>query len=786
MRTLFLTVLFFWSATLASAQISGESINKSFSIGFFEGGSYPAHTEIRQQFRTQLEAMLPTGLTAVYVPQGFKTAEWDREKSRLMAAELAADRSVDIVVALGPWTVEDLLEAGFDRPIIAAYRFSPKLEGLLDSTNRPVAENLTVRFEPSRIESDLARLVQLTRPKRLALLFFPSGNEQAAILEEATRIGQRQGFEVITAEGYDREGSYAFFKAYGRLTPKADALYLGPLWGFDAAKMRQFYEMTARDRLPAFSSEGEYQALQGALVAGSGESLRVTARYAAWKAHRIMQGAVPADLPVTFPEQNGLTFNEAAGRHFGIPLGRRLGLGTQVVKTGPPTGAEMFTLTEAIDRALVQNPGYLARYDALESAAQAAGQAWSAYLPNLRAEGSLFYHDDNTVQNDDRFENKRYHAGLTLDQQILSLGAVRDIQLAANNRDMRGAELRQATLDLEYAVTVAFLNHVKATSVHDIRSAHRRIADECRQVAKAREQTKEGDHADVVRLEDEFLQTVRSLEAADHNLQVARILFNTLLGRPADMEFALEIGPLDASVVGGIDFLLGAMTEDPDLHQELREYLIAESRSHNPALEMKNLALVGQRTRLAGNTADFLPRIGFRASLNLVDERRPTEVFKEEHVTWSAGAKLELPLFWGTGRIKERKKLYAELSEMEYLKDDVSLEVAGKIDIQVNNLLSLTAQMYLSGSSARFAQEYVQLLIDDYTAGSRDISDLLESLANDRRARISAVVDRAGYSQAVAALVKELGWSVRDSGQSPDHMLLDRLKHLDPTGLLNR
>lgn len=776
MKTTLLTILSLWLAASALPQISGKTPTKTYNIGFFEGGPYPAHTEIRDHFRQQLTVLAPEGTDVVYVPQGFKSAEWNREESRRMAAELTADTTIDMVLALGPWTVEDLLAAGFDRPIIAAYRFDPKMEGLLDSTNRPIPENLTLRYSPQKIETDLSKIVRLKKIDTLAFLLFPSNDEQDKVLAEVQRLGGTFGFSVITAEAYDNDSAYAYFKAYGRLSERADALYVGPLWGLDASQLTQFYEAAGRDHVPVISSEGEYQAFKGALAACSGESLRVTARYAAWKAMRIMQGAIPADLPVNFPEQSGLTINQVASRYFEVSIDHQLRLVAQVVRTAPPGDAETFALTEAVNRALVQNPGFLSRYDALEAAAQAAGQARAAYLPSLKAEASAFYYDNNTVHNDNRFDNARYQAGLTLDQELLSVGAIRDIQLAANQRDQRGAELRRAGLDLEYGVTVAFVNYARASTLYDIRAAHRRMADECRQIAKAKEELGEVKNDDLVRWEDEYLQTTRDLEAADHDLKVARILFNTLLGRPGETQIGLEITGVDGSSVTQLRTVLYSILDHDSSSENLREYLAGESMTHNPEYELSDLAVTGQHVRLSRNSADFLPRIGFRASLNLVDQRQDTEVFQEEHTTWSAGARLELPLFLGGGRFKEKHKLRAELSQLENLRDETILRVASRIGVELDQLQSLTAQLYLSVSSARLAQQYVQSVIDQYDDGTRDISDLLDAVTNDRRARIRVASDQAAYYRSAAALVRELGWSVHDSGQPPDRMLLERLE----------
>ncbi|RKX23892.1 MAG: hypothetical protein DRP45_09435, partial [Candidatus Zixiibacteriota bacterium] len=298
--------------------VHGQVIKTIWNIGFFEAGDYPSNSKFREHFRDQLTAALPEGYEVVFVPQGFKSADWNRDSSRTMAAGLVADRSVDLVVTMGPWTVEDLLEAGFDRPVVAAFRFDPMAEGLTDSLGRPIADNLTVRIRPGKLESDIRVLTSLTTVGRLGFLSFPSVYEPSLMLEKLRQLGKMYQFEVVTAEGYDNEGTYAFFKAYREIDKNIDALYLPPLWGCDATKMRNFYAQALHDGIAVMSSGGEYDVSQGAFAAGSGESVRVTSACHVWKVKRIIQGTVPADLPTMVPDFAGVCVSEFAASLFGI------------------------------------------------------------------------------------------------------------------------------------------------------------------------------------------------------------------------------------------------------------------------------------------------------------------------------------------------------------------------------------------------------------------------------------------------------------------------------------
>jgi ABC-type uncharacterized transport system substrate-binding protein len=261
----------------------GQDDQTTWQIGFFEGGAYPAHNDLRQQVYEQLPVLAPSGVTVVFAPHGFKSAGWIRDTSRQMAAELTADTTIDLVFALGPWTVEDLLEAGFDRPIVAMFRWDPVAEGIADSTGRPVAENLTVRVRPGKIRSDLSLFAQLLDIKKLGVVYFPSNDESEQVIAEVRSVGERLGFEVVSAEGYDRNGTFAVFNAYNELPRSIDALYVPPLWGSGPNKVRQYYRQAFLQRKPTLASEGEFHVSRGAAVAASGESARAAARFHVWK-----------------------------------------------------------------------------------------------------------------------------------------------------------------------------------------------------------------------------------------------------------------------------------------------------------------------------------------------------------------------------------------------------------------------------------------------------------------------------------------------------------------------
>ncbi len=748
-----------------------------FRIGFFEGGPYPAHADFRNHFREQLGAMIPSGREAVYVPEGFKSAQWDREKSRGMARELAAADRIDLVVAIGPWSVEDLLEAGFKRPIIAVMRFDPVAEGLADEQGRPLFDNLTVRIRPGKLESDLRYLAELIPIDRLGVLCFPSGNEAATVVDRAGALGRQLGFEVTTAEGFDRNGTYAFFKAYRAIAGDVDALYLSPLWGFDSEKTRQFYSMVDRDGVATLSSEDSYHVTRGALAAGSVESTLERAHYHAFKAVQIIKGATPADLPTRWTDSYGLTVNDLVARQLEIKVPSDRRYDVRHVEATPPDNLERLTVIDAVALALTQSPDYQARQAVFEAAGSLASESRSAYLPHLSLRGSAVHFDNNSVNNDDRFTNNRYRVGLTLSQELFSPGTISDIQKATHRRALAGVDLRQAGLDLELAVTEAFLNVYQADQVRLVETTHQAQVNQCYRLARLRLALREAEAAEVWRWEAENLRAIASRQRAESNLAVARILLNTLLGRPGDYDFAADWQHFtDARFFAEESFLRQLTPTGTDRNRLMAFF--TEAASASPRLVAADRQVGVGRTNLAGNAAAFYPRVGFFGSLDLTDELAERPGFSEEWPTWSVGVGLELPLFLGGERFRARDRLRAELSGLEFQRDRESLGLASDIRVAVECLLSRAEEFPLAARAAELANQYYPQVSAQYASGQATLPQLLDAAQNDRRASLEAIIIQIEYYRAVAGLLHAAGISPNSNNRSPGEELISRVSVL--------
>lgn len=752
---------------LSAATSSATDTKRSFNIGYFEAGPYMVHSILRTEFYTQLRQMLPDDYEFVTIPQGFRSADWKRDTCRIMAQQLVYERSVDILIAMGPWVVHDLLEAGYDRPIIAMHQYDPDAEGLLDARGRPVVSNLTVHNRPTKMAEDLTFVSRLVDIKKLGFLYFPSGDEADEVLRKAQEIGHKLGFEVVTAAGADNYGTFAYFKSFNQLEKDIDALYVVPLWGLDNHNLPEFLNMVSDARKPCLTSEGKIILERGAFATSSMYSVVSEAIFNASKALRIMQGELPADLPTEFQSGHALAINNKAAKKCGVNLPEDVMTDFYVIDDPVVTDAGYFSLNDAVNRAMNQNPGYLAQMEALEVAARAASQAKSDYLPHLYSTTRITHVDDNFTHNWRGFiSNDIYETSINLEQQIFSLETIRNIQLASEERELKDVNFFQAQLDLELAVSLAYLNYLRAEDVLQAQVNNRALIEHNLELALAKVQVNRGDSLDIIRLEDERYQgTLRVIEAKT-NLRVARVMLNALFNLPGDEPFQPDSVTFSNESFFRNEGRVYQKISDPVLRKEVENKLMADAQALNPTTRLVDARINIQQALLARNSARFYPSLGLRASLNFSDWLEETPTFQEEKTTWSVSGVFKLPIFLGADRIRERGKLKAELSELEYYRDDASLAVMERVQANMHKLVAATSKITPATQSFKRAGQVLETIVPEFGSGDRTLLELLDAHSNALDAELAVINARYAYYEAMARLVHTAGWTVHDDYSS--------------------
>lgn len=760
------------SVLIANAALAKETIR----LGYIEGGKYPIHDAVRTEFQKQLQLNMPDSLEIIFDPSGFRSANWHRDTCRMMAENLAALEGMDIIVAMGPWVVEDLLAAGCKKPILAMHRFNAAAEGLIGTDGRPIADNLTVDYDPDQLKNDLTMFSRLKKIRKLGILYFATGDEHERLIVAAREIGNQLGFEVVTAEGYDNAGTFAFFKAYPELDRDVDAIYLPPMWGLDIKQANEFLSRMLASRKAAYTSEGRFFVERGAFASDAGYSYYTEGRRAVDKLFKIIDGATPADLPVIAKAPRGLSINLETADKLSIEPPIRAINDAFTIDAPPPSEATHFSLVDAVARAEQANPGILSRYDLLTAAGEAASQARAAYLPQINAGAAFSHFDDNTVYNArELIDQDRWVAGISLDQLLLSLQTVKNIKLAGQQKDFSQIELKQSRIDLELAVAAAYLNYLQAYELLQVEKQNRDLIDRGLIAASTLEALGQKKRQEYLRWEDERTIASQTIIEARTNLKAAEVLLKVLINLPADAPINVDDVAFDEERFYRDYSALRRFLDRESAQRSFLDYLVQSGLNENPqVLSHKNL-IEQQQTLLGRNRARYLPTVGFQAQLNWRDELADRLNFKEEKTTWNLSAHLRLPLFEGTDRVHEGRKIKARISSFEFERDNTSLKVMGAIETTGRHLLSAYYRVPMTSRSQSLARQNYELTAAEYEAGNQPQIDLLDAIAAVHRAESSYVVTRYRFYLTLATLVHEVGWASGGTGSDFVEMFIGKV-----------
>jgi putative tryptophan/tyrosine transport system substrate-binding protein len=232
-------------------------------------------------------------------------------------ARVAAAKRPDLIYAPTAFAASSVTKATKTIPVIFASVTDPTVIGLVASLARP-GGNATGTFQ---IQADLVskkfEMVReaMPRVKRIGVLLQAGGvpGDHGHQMQRHHDAGRESGFEVSTAD------FSSFDQVAGLLTKfrneRIEVVTVSSSFIL-ITRRREFVELTRRVAIPFVAHRVEW-AEAGALMT-YGADVHDTLRRTAQIAHRILNGARPADTPVEQASKFELIVNLATARQFGI------------------------------------------------------------------------------------------------------------------------------------------------------------------------------------------------------------------------------------------------------------------------------------------------------------------------------------------------------------------------------------------------------------------------------------------------------------------------------------
>lgn len=751
----------------------------TIKCGYFETGLHTVHAILRNEFQRQLKALSPEDKEFIFVPYGYADGGWKKDSCKVLAKKLATTNNIDLMITVGPWVVEDLLEAGYKGNILAMRQLDPRAIGLLGPNGYPTHENLTVHVKPNKIENDIIVLSSLFPIKKLGVIFFPANEkERDAIQEKINKVGQNLEIEIVYSEGFNNYGTFAFFNAWNKLEKDIDAVYIGPLWDMDATKINAFLDRIKNSKIPALTYEGKYLIDRGAFATNSAYSVVSEARYNAIKAIKIADGAKPNILPVEFIGGSSVMINEETMQKCELDINLNSLRGAELLSAPISEEASHLSLNDAVTRAMNTNPNYLATYDQIEQAVQMAKSAIANYLPDVDINAYSGYVDDNTLNNtNEPIDNSQFNASLSFQQTIFSLETIKAIKIAGRKKQLEEFNQKQAKLDLELAVSLAYLNYMRTLELQALHERYHQISERNLEISGTRYYLEDDERlSDYLRWQSERQQTKQRSLTAKTEADIARVMLNVLLNYPADHQIGIDTSiMINDELIIDITHISQLLSSKENI-SNFKDHLVALSKENHPAYNSFYLKRNIQNIMLSKTNARFFPTLDITTSYNFHHRLKNTQDFNEKHNSWSICGLLNFPIFKGTSRFHEKSRIKAKVNELEFRQDAYGLEQMGIIYQRTSRIINLSLILPGLRHSQSLAFQILDMVSMDYESDKVEIADLLDVINHSYQSEIRAINKHYQFATESAKLVNDLGFSSTESYGTYQDILRTKIK----------
>ncbi len=402
-----------------------------------------------------------------------------------------------------------------------------------------------------------------------------------------------------------------------------------------------------------------------------------------------------------------------------------------------------FTLDQAIDFALQNNPAVAQLTLAHEKSKTQVGQSISSFYPNITASGYFAYVTDVPVIEFDSIPipfgtHENYALQVSLQQVLFTWGKLYNAyKISDLAKDIAELSLMRKRQEVRYSVTDAFYGLLVLDEY--TRQTRASLAQLERFAASVETRFKAGlvSRFDLLRAQVQVENLKPQVIQVENTLKLAREGFKMLLGMDLDGEFTLD-GELRMIEE---DFSLDLLIEDA-----------IQNRS-----EIKNL----KKTERIAQLSQAIAR---RANLPSVvggatyERRKPFSITGEEwgsSLTFNLG--FEFPLFAGFNNLYKSREAGLVIKEARLALDN--LERAIIVEVKSAFLMYLAAKEAIDAAEKNVGQarEAFNIIETRYKNGLATSLEVLDTELAYRQAQVNYLTALKNYNTALAEIYKAIG-----------------------------
>ncbi len=710
-------------------------------IGVVLDGPWEGNDSVMRLFQSEINELLKGEFDIRFPERATLTADWSKNGVHRSVDQLLNDPQVDIVLALGILSGQDLARRGpLPKPCIAPYATDRSAQQLPASNGSSGMHNFTYIASINPLLRDLRLFHELIPYHKLVILSLRPYHE--AIPEIARNLKEELAAEGIDLTVITLDGKAD--PALAALPPDTEAVYLTPLL-LPATEFDHLVKSLIDRKLPTFSYLG-YEEVEKGILAGAAPATDFArlARRTALNLQRILLGEDAANLPATITRDERLTLNMATARAIGFSPTWNILIEAEQLFAEPVNAARHWSLESVVKEAMAVNLDLAATDRKVAAGLEDIRKARANLLPQLGLSATgLMIDEDRAAASFGTQAERSLSTSLELSQSLYSEPAWANYDIQKHQQTGRQEELRQLRLDVIQEASSSYLNVLRAKTLQTVQKNNLRLTRSNLDLARTRREVGFSSPAEVYRWENQLARDRRALIDADVSRTQAEIALNRVLHRPLEETFTTLGQGLDDPTLIASDPRLFKQLATPAAFARFRDFMVGEGLRTAPELKRLDAAIAAQqRARTAARRAFWVPELSLQAGItqllhedgegvdspfNRLKGLIPIDIPEANDTSWNVGLKLSLPLFAGGSRWAELIQTERQIDRLELERKALSARLEQRIRSALQDSRASHTGIRLSREGAQAAKKNLELVTDAYSRGVVSILELLDA-----------------------------------------------------------
>lgn len=738
-------------------------------IGILLDGDSEISRYLASQFQHELREFFKSG--ADVRSETIYTGNWTGSSIRENVDRALSDGTVDIVVALGPLSSQDLcLRKELKKPAIGGVIIDADWQDLPRKQAASGVRNLTY------LNASLSGRRSIEEFRRCIPFDTIGVLVSEGFLDAIPRLrveGERQAKLARIEVTYVEVGRSAL-AALAQLPPGVDAVYITPLLQLSSSAFDSLVAACTARRLPTFSHAGRREVERGVLASyAPTDDLSRRLRRIASNIQRIASGEDAGTLPVDFSSEPRLMVNMATARAIGYSPTYAALTEAELLNEETVSDARMVSLSSSARDAIAANLTLRAGWKGVESGEAEVRKARAPLLPQIMASASGSVVREEVAEASLGLTPQRQLDGtIEFYQQVYDDQAWAAYGIESSLQKGREFDQKGMELDITLQATSAYLNLLRAKALSRIQRSNLQLTLSNLELARVRQAVGASNMSDVYRWESQVATSRKSVLDADAQVKLAELEVNRVVNRPLDEPFRTEEASLEDSMLLKRERGIFRSVDNPAAFQALRRFMVSEGIRMSPELQQLSAVIDAQdRAHGAAGRSFWLPTFSLQGGL--------TDVFAKGGVganglqlqqapqlslpgmpdlRWSVGLQASLPLFAGLGRSAVLDQTSIDLQRLRIEYEAAEQTVSERVLASLQRAVASYAGIEQATAAAVAARKNLGLVTESYSQGAVQIVTLID-------AQNASLAANEGASDAVYNFLIDLMNVERSIGQ---------------------